>query len=435
VIFQVRPASDAFYASTIEPWSHWLTGQQGKSPANYYDPLEFFINEVHARSMEAHVWINPYRVSASTKQEFDKRHPFIQKRHLIKEYGNRYYFDPGYDETRAYLNAVVSDIVTRYDIDAVHFDDYFYPYKVPNADFPDDDSFRKESRGFTKKDDWRRNNVNLVIAELQRTIKSIKPWVEFGISPFGVWRNASADPRGSETYQCMNNYDDLYADILKWLDEGSIDYVTPQLYWETTKKNVAYKVLVDWWSKNANKSNLYIGLFASGLNTLKAPEWKDGNELARQLQINKDFPRQQGVFLYSARPLLKNPLGICDSLRNNFFKYPALVPTNKNIKGGVASSQPRGLYVTNGQTGVTLGWDKVQESIGKQVSYYVVYCFPGSSVGDLNNPQYIIGKTPESNLDISKYAQTLKGNYTFVVTSVNRYKYESAAIDYVVKRF
>jgi len=233
VIMQIRPTSDAFYPSALEPWSHWLTGKQGVKPNPYYDPLQFIIEEAHKRCIEVHVWLNPYRLSNSDNIDMlSKDHLYYKNKDLFVRYGGKYYFDPGLDETRMFLNSVVEDVVEHYDIDAVHFDDYFYPYKVGNQEFPDNESFKKFPRGFApnQKDDWRRNNVNMVIAELQQTIKSLKPWVEFGISPFGVWRNDNVDPNGSATRAGVQNYDDLYADILKWLKEGNIDYVVPQLY-------------------------------------------------------------------------------------------------------------------------------------------------------------------------------------------------------------
>jgi len=248
IVLQIRPTADAFYTSTLEPWSHWLTGKQGVRPAEFYDPLQFVIEEAHKRCIEVHVWLNPYRVTNSDNLDIlSKNHLYYKNKELFLKYGGKYYFDPGLDETREFLNRVVEDVVERYDIDAVHFDDYFYPYRVKNEEFPDDKSFKNNPRGFApnQKDDWRRNNVNLVIAELQHTIKSIKPWVEFGVSPFGVWRNDSVDPRGSATRAGVQNYDDLYADILKWLKEGTIDYVVPQLYWEIGKKVADYEILVN----------------------------------------------------------------------------------------------------------------------------------------------------------------------------------------------
>lgn len=428
VIFQIRPTADAFYPSAIEPWAHWLTGKQGQRPDPYYDPLQFVIDEAHKRCMEVHVWMNPYRVTNSDNLNvLSKDHLYFKNKNLFVKYGDKYYFNPGLDETREFLNRVVQDVVERYDVDAIHFDDYFYPYKVPGEEFPDEAAFRANPRGFapTQKEDWRRNNVNMVIQELQHTIKSIKPWVEFGISPFGVWRNNNVDPRGSATKAGCQNYDDLYADILKWLKEGTIDYVAPQLYWEIGKKVADYEVLAKWWSENSYGKNLYIGLYASQLGSTKASEaWRTGNELCRQLQMNKNFSQIDGAMYFSAKPFLKNKQNLNDSLQQNYYKYPALTPANRNIKVE-ASAQPQNIRVVKDGSAAYLIWDDVNGEGGCQTAYYVVYAFKGKKVGDLNDPQNILLKTTDHFVDLRQLEKKLKGNHTFVVTAVNKYKQES----------
>jgi len=427
IVLQIRPTADAFYPSSLEPWSHWLTGKQGVRPNEFYDPLQFVIEEAHKRCIEVHVWLNPYRVTNSDNINIlSKDHLYFKNKDLFVKYGGKYYFDPGLDETRDFLNRVVEDIVERYDIDAIHFDDYFYPYRVANEEFPDDKSFKMNPRGFApnQKDDWRRNNVNLVIAELQQTIKSIKPWVEFGVSPFGVWRNDNVDPRGSATRAGVQNYDDLYADILKWLQEGTIDYVVPQLYWEIGKKVADYEVLVKWWSENSFGKNLYIGLNASQLGAEKvAASWRTGNELARQLTINKKHPQVDGAVYFSAVGLMKNKQGLRDTLINNYYKYPALCPINRNIKGE-PSAQPQNIRTLKDGDDAYLIWDHVNEEAGCKVAYYVVYAFKGKKVGDLNDPSAIVARTTDNCIDLRELRK-FKGNYTFVVTAINRYKHES----------
>jgi len=436
VVFQIRPTADAFYSSTLEPWSHWLTGKQGVRPESFYDPLQFVIDEAHKRFMDVHVWLNPYRVTNSDNLDIlSKNHLFYKNRNLFVKYGDKYYFDPGLDETREFLNRVVEDIVQRYDVDAIHFDDYFYPYRVKNEEFPDDKSFKLYPRGYApdQKDDWRRNNVNMIIAELQQTIKSTKPWVEFGISPFGVWRNNSVDPRGSATQAGVQNYDDLYADILKWLQEGTIDYVVPQLYWEIGKKVADYAVLAKWWNENSFGKNLYIGLYASQLGNKQAADaWRKGNELARQLQHNKLYSQIDGAVYFSAKGLMKNLQGISDSLRNNYYKYPALTPVNRNIKGE-DSAQPQNVRVVRDGSDAYLLWDRIEEEGGCQVRYYVVYAFKGKKTGDFNDPANIIARTSDSCLDLRNLNRRFHGTYSFVVTAVNRYKHESKP-DYWVTR-
>ncbi len=425
IVFQARPTADAFYLSPLEPWSKYLTGQQGRQPEPYYDPLQFIIEEAHKRFMEVHVWLNPYRVlNGDGLNSLSKNHIYHAQKNIIVEYGGKYYFDPGLDETRQFLNKVVKDIVERYDLDAIHMDDYFYPYPVRGKEFPDQESFKKYPRSHTNKADWRRNNVDMVIAELQHTIKSTKPWVDFGISPFGVWRNDNVDPTGSATRAGIQNYDDLYADILKWLREGTIDYVVPQLYWEIGKKVADYEVLVKWWSKNSYNKNLYIGLFASALEIKKEPEWKKPNEIARQMRMNQSYPEVEGVMFFSAKPFLKNLQGLNDSIQTNFYKYKALCPENKNVLGMLAV-QPENIRILKDHKDAILMWDEVCEEDGSSIAYYIVYAFKGKRVGDLNDPANILTLTTNNFIDLMDIKPDLRGYYTFVVTSLNRYKKES----------
>ncbi|MCH5327647.1 MAG: family 10 glycosylhydrolase, partial [Coprobacter sp.] len=218
VIFQVRPMADAFYPSELEPWSRFFTGTPGAAPAELWDPLEFMVNECHARNMELHAWVNPYRVSSNIREPLASNHIYFQHPEWFVQYGNGLYFDPGLPQSRAFINRVVDDIVSRYDIDAIHMDDYFYPYPVDGKPFPDDNSYALYHNGMTR-DDWRRNNVNTLIEELHQTIRNRKYWVQFGISPFGIYRNKRSDADGSDT-NGLQNYDDLYADVLLWAKNG-----------------------------------------------------------------------------------------------------------------------------------------------------------------------------------------------------------------------
>lgn len=433
VVFQARPTSDALYHSAIEPWSAYLTGKQGRKPSPYFDPLQFLVEEAHKRFIDVHVWLNPYRLlNGDPVTSLDKSHIFFQKPHLFVQYGGKYYFNPGLDETRHYLNRVVADIVERYDIDAIHFDDYFYPYPVQGQDFPDQEAFRNYPRGFTNKADWRRNNVNMVIAELKKTIQSIKPWVEFGISPFGVWRNNANDPKGSATRAGVQNYDDLYADILKWLEEGTIDYVVPQLYWEIGKKIADYEVLVKWWTQHAQNKNVYIGLYASGLGLRTEAAWKRPNELARQLRMNQDYPEVDGVFFYSAKPFLRNLQGLTDSLKHQFYLHPAIPPVNRNLARTTAV-QPDNIRILKDGKEALLTWDPIVAEGGDAVAYYVVYYFKGKKAGNMEDPANILTLTTEPMVLLNELKK-LKGRYTFVVTSVNRYKEESKPYYAVTRR-
>jgi uncharacterized lipoprotein YddW (UPF0748 family) len=316
VIVQIRPCADAFYASPFEPWSQWLTGVQGTPPSPYYDPLEFMIKEAHKRGMEFHAWINPYRAvfnvntSSVIPTHITRTHPewFIT-------YGGKKYFDPGNKEAQYYVVAIVKDVVTRYKVDAIHFDDYFYPYPIPGSVFPDDVSFRKYGAGLTRAA-WRRSNTDSIISAVSRMIKSVDKKCRFGISPFGIWRNISADPDGSRS-RGLSSYDEIYADVLLWLRKGWIDYVAPQLYWAIGNRSAPFEVLTDWWSKHTYGKDCYIGIgyFMAGYNAA----WRDKTQVPRQIQLVRATPNIQGMVFYSSRSFEKNPYGWNDSLRLNYF--------------------------------------------------------------------------------------------------------------------
>ena len=318
IIFQVRPTADALYYSEYEPASHWLTGKQGDPLA--YDPLEWTIEQAHARNMEVHVWLNPYRVNLAKTDTsvICAGHVWRQHREWFWCYAKQWYFDPGLDITREWICTIVQDIVQRYDIQAIHMDDYFYPYPVGGKPLPDTKTFEKYPRGFEDIRNWRRNNVNLAIKAISETIKECKPDVQFGISPFGVWRNASVDSTGSATTAGITNYDDLYADIRLWIREGWIDYVLPQLYWEIGKKAADYEVLAHWWANEVRGTNckLYIGMAPYRLEnaSAKTPGGK-GNEIGRQMRLNRTIPEISGECFYSTRPLLRNPRNVCDTIK------------------------------------------------------------------------------------------------------------------------
>ena len=324
IIFQVRPTADALYKSEYEPTSHWLMGTQGDSLT--WDPLEWTIEQAHARHMEVHVWLNPYRVNLAKTDtsEICAEHVWRKHPEWFWEYNKQWYFDPGLEITREWICTVVADIVDRYDIQAIHMDDYFYPYPVGKLPLPDEATFVMHSRGFDDIREWRRDNVNLAIQEISEAIRECKDSVEFGISPFGVWRNASVDSTGSATQAGITNYDDLYADIRLWIQKGWIDYVLPQLYWEIGKKVADYEVLAHWWANEVKGTNckLYIGMAPyrlvesqkSKVESGKANPWATGNEISRQMRLNRTIPEISGECFYSTRPLLRNPRGICDSI-------------------------------------------------------------------------------------------------------------------------
>lgn len=324
VIVQVRPATDAFYPSPYEPWSQWLTGTQGKPPVPFYDPLAYTIKEAHDRGFEYHAWCNPYRANFSIgKTSISKTHITRLHPEWFVQYGSTLYFDPGNKEGQAWVVEVIRDMVSRYDIDAVHMDDYFYPYRIAGKEFPDAVSFARYGNGMSK-DDWRRSNVDSIILKVSNVIKQTKPWVKFGISPFGVWRNKRDDPEGSDTKAGVTNYDDLYADILLWLKMKWIDYVAPQIYFEFTQPNAPYQALLDWWNDHTYGRHCYIGLGIYKAGTSAA--WRDRTLIPREVEALRKKDKVQGAVYFSSTTFDSNPLGWNDSLRNNFYSMPAKIP-------------------------------------------------------------------------------------------------------------
>ncbi len=328
VIVQVRPAADAFYPSPYEPWSQWLTGTQGKPPVPFYDPLQFMIEEAKKRGFAFHAWLNPYRadfkIGASSigPSHITKLHP-----EWFLEYGDKKYFDPANKDAQQFFVNVVRDIVNRYDIDAIHIDDYFYPYRITGKEFPDSISYLN-SKSKLNKEDWRRSNVDTIIKAISIVIKREKGYVQFGISPFSVWRNKEKDSRGSDSKAGQTNYDDLYADILLWLKEKWIDYVAPQLYLEIGHDKIDYVKLLDWWSKNSFGRHLYIGhgiYRASGTSPTNAA-WRKPDELPNQIKRLRQYSNVQGSIYFSSKSFNNNPNGWCDSLKNNYYKNPTQVP-------------------------------------------------------------------------------------------------------------
>lgn len=313
VFVQVKPVGDAFYPSKYAPWSEYLTGTQGINPG--YDPLKFMVEEAHKRGIQFHAWFNPYRLTMSGGiEKLASSNIGRKKPEWTVMYGGKLYLNPGIPEVNDYVVDSIMEVVKNYNVDGVHMDDYFYPYKVKGQEYPDSVQYKKYGKRFSNIGDWRRNNINLLVQKLNSSIKRERSDVSFGISPFGVWRNASTDPgRGSRTEASIQNYDDLYADILKWMENDWLDYVAPQIYWNQGFKVAEYNTLVNWWSTNARKTNtaLYIGQAA-----YKVKDWSNSNELANQINYNRKFSEVKGSIFFSYKSLRDNPKNVVNSLLN-----------------------------------------------------------------------------------------------------------------------
>lgn len=420
IFLQVRPCADALYKSEMEPWSAYLSGKQG-SEVNY-DPLAFTIDECHKRCMEVHAWINPYRVTnGEGVDKLSKNHLYFRRPELFLTYGGKVYFNPGLEEVRDYLTSIVMDIVLRYDVDGIHMDDYFYPYKVAGEEFPDFETFKNHHRDQYDRQAWRRDNVNLVVKMIHDAIHRAKPWVWFGVSPFGVYRNEKDDWRATKAGASCTNYDELCADVLLWLEKGWIDYAAPQLYWELGRDGLDYGVLSKWWGDWSYGRNMFVGLYASGLAVKKDKAWKEGNEVIRQLNTSYNNNKINGYIFYSAKYLRDDYRGLKTELKKDLFRYPALVPVDPMTESS-PSSAPKGLKIE----GDMMRWKPVVKKGGYDTRYYAIYCFSEFEDVDLNKVERIIAFTQASEVDVQEF-RLPNGNYKFVVTSINKFRHESKA--------
>ncbi|MDB4582235.1 family 10 glycosylhydrolase [Draconibacterium sp.] len=429
VIFQVRPSADAFYQSELEPWSMYLTGTPGLAPEPYYDPLEFWIQECHKRNMELHAWLNPYRVAQDAEQPLAGNHIAFKHPDWILKYGEKLYFDPGIPEARDFVIQVVKDIVTRYDVDAIHFDDYFYPYPL-EEEFPDTTSFTLNNRGFAieSKSDWRRDNVNTTIKRLNEEIKSIKPWVKFGISPFGVWRNSTDDPIGSNTQAGATNYDHLYADVIKWQEEGWIDYLLPQLYWQIGHPLVDFDLLANWWKEHSYGRAMYVGQAPYRINPESTTiEWTEPNQIPKQIKILRNIPEIAGSAYFSSKHFNRNLLGFQDSLKLNIYRKPAIVPPMQWID----DIPPKSVSKIK-KKGKNVRWKTIDtEDEMDKPKRFVVYLNESGKEFDQNNSENMYQISSDTKIKFSRINKKKK-KYEVRISVLDRLHNESTTSNPVI---
>ncbi len=429
MIVQVRPAADAFYPSPDEPWSEFLTGSQGKPPQPYYDPLAFMIEETHKRGMEFHAWLNPYRAVANTAgssisaSHITRLHP-----EWFVKYGDKKYFNPGIPQVVDFVSGVVRYIIAHYDVDGIHMDDYFYPYRLPGKEFPDGDAFRKYGNGLSR-DDWRRSNCDSIVKRIHEVIMQENPMVRFGISPFGVWRNLSADSlMGSNTHAGLSNYDDLYADILLWEQKDWIDYVAPQLYWEIGHPLCDYTTLLQWWGDNSFGKQIFVGHGLYRTIGKTTPAWRNPTEFPNQIKLLRQNNNIQGSIFFSSSNFNRNPNGINDSLQQNYYRYPALIPPMNWID--TAAPQRPSLasfnkeddhYRVDGSPGIKHGTETVKN--------YVLYISNGITTLTSQPIQIVAADTTNqfSFVIPSTYFDESRSQYYVAVTSVDKENNESQA--------
>lgn len=423
VFVQVRAAGDAFYAKGKEPWSEWLTGVQGKPPVPFYDPMEFMVAESHRRGMEFHAWLNLNRIVHKSAGSVSPQNFSVSNPEWVLTYDGYKLFNFGLQEVRDFITGLTVNIAKNYDVDGIHFDDYFYPYAVAGQRLNDDHTFRQYGKGFANKADWRRHNIDLLIKQIHDALEEVNPRLKFGVSPVGVWRNRRDDVNGSETTGGLTAYDHLYADGRKWIKEGWVDYIVPQIYFSTGFKKNPFKNLVDWWTELCNERHFYVGQAAYRAGYVDTdPHWHKPGELASQVRYLREQHADGSVF-FSSASLKRNSLGITDSLRR-FYSYPALIPTMP-WKDDILPNPPRRLKAVKSEDGLRLSWVEPNAAAdGETARYYVIYRFGPDEKPGASDPRQIVGICYEGETFIDRTARS--GNqYVYYITSVDRLHNES----------
>ncbi len=425
LLVQVRPSGDALYPSSYAPWSEFLSGQQGKAPSPYYDPLTFMVEETHEAGMEFHAWMNPFRaISHKRFSSVASNNAALLRPEWCFDYGERTFFNPGLPEVREYLIEVMLEVVRNYDIDGIHFDDYFYPYEEPGDPFLGDiETFQAYGKGFTDIHDWRRHNLDLFVEALSEAIRAEKPWIKFGVSPVGIWRNKRDDPRGSATSSSHTAYDMLHADVRFWLVKGWLDYVAPQLYWSTSHPLANYNQLLPWWAANAFGRHVYIGHAAFKLDENISRHWDNPGQLPLQLDLRRAMnSRIQGGVFYSEKVFRTNPHGLEEMLRTQYHRYPALIPPMP-WKDPLPPLAPEGIIAQRQLSHVLLSWQPPRiASDGDSAASYAVYRFRRGEPEDLSRMDRLIARTRKP---VFLDSQPLAGDCYYLVTALDRLHNES----------
>lgn len=432
IMFQVRGEADAMYPSPYEPWSRFLTGRQGTAPNPYWDPLAWMITECHKRGMELHAWINPFRAKTKGTKELALNHPYVKHPERFFEYDGLYLFDPGLNENRRYICQIAADIVRRYDVDGIHMDDYFYPYPVAGMTIPDQATYITHKNGIDNVDDWRRYNVNLFMEMMHDSIRAVKPWVKFGVSPFGIYHNVQPGSNipGSNT-RGLQNYDNLYADVLYWINKGWVDYNIPQIYWEIGHKAADYEELIKWWSRFAGGRPLFIGQDVE--RTVRAADLKNPqrNQMSAKFGLQRSLRGIQGSCLWYSAAVVRNEGNYATALQKNYHRTPALQPLFPFIDDE-APGKPRKLKTMWMPNGYYLFWTAPKGTQEMDVARnYVVYRFEQGERIDLFNPEHIVAVTPQTFYRLPYENGRKKAVY--VVTALDRLQNESKAVKKKVK--
>ncbi|MFB8762041.1 glycoside hydrolase family 10 protein [Nocardiopsis alba] len=425
VFLHTRPTADAVYDSELEPWARYLTGEQGGDPG--YDPLEYAVEEAHKRGLELHAWFNPYRVGLQDPdvENLSEDHPVKRNPDWLVDFGTEAYVDPGNPEVREWVTSVIMDVVDRYDVDGIHFDDFFYPYPQEGATFDDDATWEEYGGDFDDRGDWRRDNVDQLMRDVHGGIQESKPWVSFGVSPFGIWRNDSTDPSGSPS-SGLQSYDAQYADTRTWIQEGTVDYVAPQLYWERGFATADYEALTDWWANEVEGTDvdLYVGQGAYRLGEIG---WTGDDALSTQLDYSGELDQVAGDIYFSIKSMRDNP-GAVDRLLETHYADPALPPTMTDPEGEgprVGSVDDVDARLVDGN--VEVEWDEIEGA-----RFYALYRLPDDAVRALEDGDddaycaaldtaNLVGMTGEPTLTDT---EPLEEGAGYVVTALDDFRAE-----------
>ena len=429
IFFQVRVEGDALYESRMEPWSRYLTGQQGTPPSPYWDPLAWMVEQCHRRGMELHAWINPYRAKTKGTVAMATTHEYFRHPDNFFMYGDLMLFDPGMPENRDFICRVACDIARRYDIDGLHIDDYFYPYPQAGVSIPDDVSYAAYGQGMDR-GDWRRQNVNIFIKQLCESLRQVKPWLKFGVAPFGIYRNQRVDPNGSNTTG-LQNYDDLYADVLEWVRQGWIDYNIPQIYWEIGNKAADYETLIRWWSQHAGDRPLYVGQDVMRTVKFADPNNPNTHQMLRKYELQRTLPGIQGSCQWYAAAVCENPGNYGEMLRQYYHRTPALQPLMPWIDRK-APGKPVKVSVIWTADGPVLCWTAPKAKTPlDEARQFVIYRFRKGEPMDLTTPNNIVAITSQTMFPLD-YDRGLE-QYTYVVTALDRLHNESKPVKKKIK--
>jgi len=440
ILFQVRPEGDAFYQSQYEPWSRFLTGRQGVAPAPMWDPMDYMIQLCHQHHLEFHAWINPFRMTCSKFTVLAENHLYNQHPEWFVKYDDKLYLNPALPECRSHVRQVVKDIVTRYDVDAIHIDDYFYPYPVKGQTFDDRWAFENyapvmniDVNGEDALGSFRRRSVNILMKTLHEDLRATKPWVRFGVSPFGIYRHKSNDYAEGSMTSGIQCYDDLYADVLLWAQQGWIDYVIPQLYWEIGHPQADYTTLVKWWNDHTpSNCHLYIG--QSIERSLDGPKdrkplpdlSKSHQHFSNKLNQASEGKNILGNSFWFAYQVTDNNYHVRDFLSKEIFTLPALVPAFKSIDP-IAPEKVKNLNVGMAKTGLRVSWQYVlTDDPMQKPRFFCVYKFKKGEKVDISDASHLFLRTVNPSFIDEDVANAPK--YTYVVTSIDALGNESVPV-------